>query len=476
MARIQTKFDHTLVQSDIIIGLTNSSKDEAGDHYEENKPEIQQTSIYGVQAPLIMVNNTVVDFPDILYFSLKCDGILPEVQMTVKERRGLLTTFDTPGIDNELRVQVLPKFDDKYKKINLTFYITSMSIDDSEEGIISISGSYKSPKFTSDQIKSFGEIDTYTLFETIAKEVGLGFASNIETSEEDKRWIYCPNMSYQNLLDQEIRFSSNVNMKILDYWIDPWNNLTLVDIYERYNAKDQEEDMMLWVTGQNAEITEGNKPEPMKTPAILNNHPSSKTSELYVNSYDISNSPGSQMGSGTDKLYSIYEDVKSEHIDHLIQDGATKKDIFTKFEYLGELYGEYNYLLSSKIRSGFLQKIDSNETITVALNYPLLGILRGNRVNFVWYKNDDMVSGFEENLKNEEIVGETQVSDPQINNLQTDGNFETDNGSFIIDKSVSGQYYINGWELEFADMKWKHILTLSRSTLEKPQIMNKKDE
>lgn len=474
MSRIQTKFDHTLEQSEIIINLTNTSKDEAGEHYTDNKQEVQQTSIYGIQAPLIMVNNVVVDFNEIISFELDCSGILPTVSMEIKERKGLITSFDTPGIDNELRVQVIPKFDDKYKKINLTFYITNM-FTSSES--ISIMGKYKAPSLTSSQIKSFGEINTYDLCEIIAKETGLGFASNIESNDGNKRWIYCSNKSYLDLLNHEIKFSS-FDYNIFDFWIDPWNNLTLVDIYERYNAKDKEEEMMLWVTGQNKEMDEGNQPEPMEVPAIINNHPNSKTSELYADSYNISNTPSAQLAKGTDRLYSIYEMEKYEYMDHLIQDGSTKKDIFVNFEYLGEVYGSYNYLLSNKLREDFLQKIRSNESITVSLNYPLLGLLRGNKVDLIWYKNDDNTKNLGEKLDEFGITNSTntKVEDPLINNLQTDGKFKTDNGGFEIDKSISGQYYINGWVLKFEESKWQHVLTLSRSTLEKPKIIDSENE
>ena len=471
MSRIQTKFDNTLKQSEIIINLTNSSEEEMGKYYQDNKQEIQQTSVYGIQAPLIMVNNIVIDFIDILSFNLRCDDILPSISVEVRDRKNLISTFNTPGIDNELRVQILPKFDDKYKKINLTFYITSMNID---ENIISIIGDYKLPDLTSDRLKSFGEIDTYNLFETIAKDIGLGFATNTK-SNDNKRYIYCANESYENLLNREINYS-NEDDQILDYWIDPWNNLTLVDIYERYNATDKDEEMMLWVTGENREVEEGNKSTPMEVPAILNNHISSKTSELYVEKYNITNSPGQQMYSGTDRLYSIYEEDLKEYKDYMIQDGSVKKDIFTKFEYMGEVYGKTNYLISRCKRNDFLQKIQSNETVNITLNYPLLGLLRGNRVNFVWYINDDMTKGLHDSLKDFDMVKNKPIQDSQISNLQNGGTFETDDGGFILDNSISGQYYINGWVLKFENKKWEHILNLSRSTLNKPEIIDTKNE
>ena len=216
MSIIQVKFAHKLKQSDIIIPLTNSSKSEMGDAYTKNQTEIQQTLVYGIMSPLIMVNNIVVDVVDVVDFELKSVDVTPTVNLTIKDRYKLLTTLDTPGIDNELRIQILPKFEDKYKKINLTFYITNFKQNGE---YLSIRGEYKIPKFLSSNIKSFGEINTYSLYESIATETQLGFASNIEFNDGDKRWVYCDNKSYKELLDKEIQ-RSGVDTQILDYWID----------------------------------------------------------------------------------------------------------------------------------------------------------------------------------------------------------------------------------------------------------------
>lgn len=471
MGKIQVKFDNTLKQSDIIVRLTNSSKDESGDNYKNNQQEIQQTSIYGIQAPLIMVNNIVVDFSDVIYFNLKSIDTLPTVQMTIRDRKRLLTTLDTPTIDNELRVQILPKFDDKYKKINLTFYITSMRC---QNDIINISGEYKVIPFISDSIKSFGEINTYQLFETIAKETGLGLASNMDSNDKDKRFIYCDNKSYENLLSREIRRSGS-DLQICDYWVDWWNNLTLVDIYERYNTIDSEKDMMLWVAGQNKEMTEGNKIMPLEVPAVLNNHPTNETSELYTPTYSISNNMGVQKYTGTDRVFSVYEDSKTEYLDYLIQDGSVEKDIFKKYEYLGEVYGEYNYLLAEKKRDSFLQKISSNETIKVTLKTPLLGLLRGNKVNFLWYINDDHTKNLFDTLKKNKLIQKTSTDIPIIDALPNEEESETNDGSFIKDESISGQYLIVGQEMKFENMEWSYILTLCRSNISKPKLI-KEDE
>lgn len=465
MSLIQVKFDNTLQQSDIIIHLSNSSKAEAGENYIKNQQEVQQTLIYGIQSPLIMINKIVVDFTDVIDFELKCTDITPTVSIIARDRYKLSSTLDTPGIDNELRIQILPKFEDKYKKINLTFYITSIRFDND---IIFIKGEYKAPMFTSSNFKSFGELSTYGLFKTIATETGLGFASNMEENENDKRFIYCDNKPYLDLLKHEIQ-RSGIDMQICDYWIDWWNNLVLADIYERYNATDTDDDMQIWIADQNKEIMEGSEMSPVQIIASFTNHPAIKASELYVKNYHISNKPGSQMYQGTDRVYTTYEQPKSEHMDYLIQDGDVQQDIFTKYEYLGEVYGEYNYLVAGKKREAFLQKIQSNETVEIVLQTPLLGVMRGNRVNFLWYINNTSIQNYHTNLKE---------GGQMIENIETNIPLNTNNDEiksydeFILDTSISGQYLVMGCKMKYIDAKWEYTLILKRPTSMKPKILN----
>lgn len=466
MAIIQVKFDSTLKQSDIIVPLTNSSRDEAEEVYTQNRPAVQQTAVYGIQSPLIMINNIVIDFSDVLLFELSCVYDTPSVKLVVRDRYKLISTIDTPSVDNELRIQILPKFEDKYKKINLTFYITRSSVSGN---IIDIRGEYKLSKFTSDNIKSFGEISTYQLIEKIAQETGLGLASNVADSN-DKRYIYCNNKSYNDLLQSEIEMSGS-DMQVYDYWIDWWNNIVFADIYERYNATDSDDDMQIWVSGQQKEMEEGSEIQPQKVVASFNNHIANATTELYIKDHSIINNSGEQMYSGTDRVYSIFNSETGEYSDYLIQDGDTQKDIYTKYEYLGEVYGEHDYLLSKVKRNAFLQKIRSNETIEIILRTPLLGVMRGNRCNLLWYINDDMVDNMKETMSEAGVIQE----DLDTNIPLTVGDNVEDNngsGSFTLDKTKSGQYLITACVIGFEEGEWSYKVTLCRPTSAKPVIIN----
>ena len=365
MSIVKLEFDNKLKKTPIIVPLVSSSKQEAGDSYQDtNLTDKAQTSVFGIQVPLIQINSIVIDFDAVQYFSLKSTNKLPELNLIVEDRYELITNIDKVTNDNELRVQIIPRFDNTYKKIDLTFYITNIQVIGKS---IKLSAAYKVSDLIKSQFKSFGEIDTYSIFKEIALETNLGFATNI-AKLDDLRYIYCDHKSYYELLNNEINFA-NSTKHIIDWWVDFWDNINLVDIKERYNTIDPDKDLQVWISGQVDEVTVNTKLEPIKTDAVINNIPGMNNSELYFKSYKIQNNSGAQLSSGTDKVYSIYEDSNVEYKDYLIQDGDVKQDIFLKYDYMGENYGEYNYLLAKPLREAFLQKINT-ETIVVTLQSP----------------------------------------------------------------------------------------------------------
>lgn len=467
MGKINVKFDNKLKQSDIVIPLTNSSINESGKNYKDNQPEIQQTLVYGIQAPLIMINNIVIDFNEVIEFSLKSIGPLPSVSMVVRDRFNLINTLDNPNLDNEIRIQILPKFENAYKKINLTFYISNIRISNS---IITLTGLYKLPKFTSSQFKAFGKVSMYDLCKSIATEIGLGFASNLEGLDDD-RYIYCDNKSYMELISKEITHSSiykkssdlnDKKLQVMDWWIDLWNNLNLIDIHERYLSVDKDEDMQIWVTNQPFSVKEDDIITPIQTVATLTNHPSMRNTELYASKIDTKNKTGAQVNGGTDKVFSIYFNDKLEYMDELVQDGDVQKDVFMRYEYLGEVYGDYNYLMAEKIRNSFIQKINS-ESIEVTIKSPLLALVRGNKVNVIHYINDSMLESKKEHLEDGGVIGDIYSNIPL--------NINDDNSDFKIDKTISGQYLITASHIKFSNNSWEYTLTLNRPNSSKPKVI-----
>ena len=465
MSVVMLEFDNTLDKSSIVIGLASSSKAEAGENYQDpNQTDKAQTSVFGIQTPLIMINTTVIDFDAVYYFSLKSKDRLPELTLTVEDRYQIISNIDKPGNDNEVRVQVIPRFDNAYKKIDLTFFISDIQVMGS---MIQLTCSYKLSALTSSKYKTFGEIDTYNLFKQIASESCLGFATNLAPLN-DSRYTYCDNKSLFELMNEEIQYS-NATEHIIDWWVDLWDNVNLVDIKERYNSVDPDEELQVWVAGQVNEVGADNETEPLNVTAVLNNLPMYKNSELYVKEYSIKNSPGMNISHGTDKVYGVYEENNAEYFDYLIQDGDVKKDIFAKYAYVGENYGSYNYVLAKQLREAFIQKINT-ETITVTLQSPMLGLMRGHKLNFIRYTNNDMLENKMAVLEEQGLLNRNIESNIPLNEYEVKQ--DSGNGNYKIDRTVSGQYLILDVNIIYTNKQWEYILTLVKPASTTVSILN----
>ena len=127
---------------------------------------------------------------------------------------------------------------------------------------------------------------------------------------------------------------------------------------------------------------------------------------------------------------------------YFVQDGDVSNDIFFKFDYIGECYGDYNYLLQRCYREAFLQKINS-EYMEVTLNVPCLGLMRGSKVNFTSFVNDsrienkfevsyfiDYVNFDEDDIKASELFGlESENEITQMTVEEVKSQVEEMNGS-----------------------------------------------
>ena len=84
----------------------------------------------------------------------------------------------------------------------------------------------------------------------------------------------------------------------------------------------------------------------------------------------------------------------------------------------------------------------------------MLGLIKGDHVNLWWY---DIANKTAENLDTSSITSNTAIPDDTDNKLG-------DEVSAIINKTISGQYYIVDVEFNYlGDMVWNNKYILSRS-------------
>lgn len=438
-----------------------------------NPSEIQQTKVFGLLCPILALNSVAVDWMDIEKFELDFTSTVPRVRFAFHDRASILNKFSNPGNDNELRIEIIPPVDNTYKKINLSMICNEIGIVD---GVCRGTGELMVPEFTKSQFKGYGQKTTFEIFDMISTETGLGFASNIEATE-DTRYIQCQHQSYKDLLDNEIEKSGSSETHVYDWWIDAWNNLVLCDLYDRVNDEDSEEDMKIWATANVNAASVNSDPEPVETLAIFTNHPAYENSDLYVTGYNVQNAPATQ-ARGNAVVLSVYEENKKEYIDHYIADGDIQKNEFIRFEYAGEVYGDYNYLIAQKAREVYLKKVKS-EVVVIHTTKPQLSIMRGDQLRFVWYDGDMYNSMVQDNL---EEVGGVRTKDDLKSEIgwlaEWDLHDEVTDNPMRLNMQYSGQYTCIGQYIIYSKNtnSWDCWLYLTRPASKRPKILNDLDK
>lgn len=462
MSQILVKIDPSIEIPEISMPLEYTSADESGSYTDENHTDIMQTKVIGIMTPIIAVNETVINFTDIINMSLKNSDIYPTLTCTIIDRHNLLRDLNPTYPDNSLQLILVPPFDGAYKKISIVFYITNIYI---KNQTAYISAKYKLPAFTDSLLKSFGNISIYTLCEKVCGLTSLGFATNVTESTENTHYVYASNKSIEQLLQEEKTFFS-AERNIYNFWIDFWHHLVLVDEYERYNSQDTDEEMMVWVGEKNYEMGMLTNVKPIKIAAVITNHPFLSHNELAATSYHVITRPSISASCGSDNVITYYDDELGEYLDILLQDGDTKKDIFVKYEYLGEDFS--NILLSNAYYNKYTQKM-SIDTIEITIGSPALCLMRGSKINFLWYKTDQI-----ESQKEQDLIDLGVISEPTPF-VEDDESIETPDetmGQLKIDNVISGQYYIIKTELRYENGEWKNILTCGRPFSQKNKLID----
>lgn len=431
---IKVKFDNNLPDVEVEKPLYPTSPEEGG----SDASDVSEIKVTGTYTPLIKFNDKTIQWQDVLSMTLGCTGFTPTLSLTIIDHNNVIMMLDTPGPDNSVIVEILPKFDKIYKKIKLSFYVTNIR-NNTYEKTINIEGIYNCKGLNDCNLESFGKISTYKFYEQIAQRLKLGLCSNIDDSG-DERWIYMDSNTFLDSLQQELQYGGTSEC-ILDGWIDLWNNINIVNLRDLYSGAPDKLDK-IWVTSNLITFDTKVTDDPIEIDPIITNDFSRKVSSMYIDNYTTLSSNKSNSIFGTDRAINIFNIDNELNQSLLIQDGSgVKEDVFIKYYYNGEYIGEDNngnYLYQQELIDSFKQKINNN-VISVRLGQPCLGLMRGGKVNLEWYDDSDMNADVYH--KGKEIKSNIDLVSNFIEDEDLDLDLPT---AVILNRKISGQYYIKG--------------------------------
>lgn len=197
----------------------------------------------GAMLPMIrFVNAYTVPDDQIMEMEISQSGFLPRCRIVIWDKNHLLTNLYYPVFDPIVSVYV-KSHHPSLKPLRNDFLITSINsvIQDDQSKVYYIDGELYIPRIYDNVSKSYPNVKSTDCLKAICTDLGLGYASNEETTNDVMTWIN-PNMSYYMFIKEEVtKRAYKDDNSFFTCFIDRYYNLNFVNV-EKQMAQDSDFD------------------------------------------------------------------------------------------------------------------------------------------------------------------------------------------------------------------------------------------
>lgn len=243
----------TIVLDELAIEDPLKSDDKNSVRDSGNREEIDR----GFGTPLVKINAFIVK--NFEYFRLDLTDKIPSLifRFTPENETFLYTSYPKDG---DLVCLFIRSTSELYKPIRMDLLVTEVLNQfptgrhpedhqkDRYAGTFTIKAQMRVPGLLQHVSKSFKGKTSFETMRTIAKELGLGFASNEKSTDDKMDWI-CPNKTYFKFLDDVCNSSWLGEEDFFDWWIDHNYVLNFVNLRRQLLEKSKNVDKVLLPLG-----------------------------------------------------------------------------------------------------------------------------------------------------------------------------------------------------------------------------------
>jgi hypothetical protein len=262
----------------------------------------------GFGMPLIKINSYVVR--NLSYFKLDLAGKIPSLifRFTADSENFLYTSYPKDG---DIVCLFIRSVSQLYKPIRIDLLVTEVlnqftppklgsfgknpDKKDTVYPTFTIKAQMRIPGILQHVCKGFNNKTSFEVLREIAKELGLGFASNVKGTNDRMNWI-CPNKTYYKFIDDVCNSSWESEEDFFDWWIDSGYVLNFVNLKKQLLEKSKDDTQVLIPNGVEkglgGGLTSNDKPDEYKLPLFFTNDPKYKKYPIYVRTYSVKNAAG----------------------------------------------------------------------------------------------------------------------------------------------------------------------------------------
>jgi hypothetical protein len=419
---------------------------------------------FGAYRPIVFINGYYVE-KYLRYFELDLNGFIPVVRFTFDMLNPTFISINYPK-DGDIVSVYIRSWISTYKPIRMDFNILSVKSTPSnnsegENITFTILGEARIPGLYSEVSKAYRMSTSYETLFDVSQELGLGFSSNDSGLVDKMTWI-CPNLSYYDFIRDVTSRSYKDDRSFFHCWIDPYYNLSFVNLNNQLTASDYEQNVRFIQGMGNGSIddTSFTKTEltELESPLIFTNLNGYGDVPFFISGYTlISNSGNITNNYGYIQEVQFYdnsvvtenykekyikytlETVTSENVSEnlVLQKGRAKEKEY-QLEIRKNWYGTLNPLPNGAVHENFIQALVQNDfnsadltkfTLQITVQGYFAGAYKGQAVPVSIYANKQGL----------------RKSNTGVNNNQ---NTQQDINP-VMDMFLSGIYIIMGMQIKY---------------------------
>lgn len=418
------------------------------------------------QSPFVIFNGLIIDYSQIIDFKLSNDDFLPKLQMVYKDVSNKMIDSLFPLDDSIISVYIKSP-SDSLRPIRMDFKIMKFKPQkngtNNEQIIYDIVG-YLDVSALYFTIFCSYKGTSFDVIQQMCKEMGLGFASNISSTNDKQAWINPANSKIEFIQDI-VESSYKGDESFMVSYIDLYYNLNFIDVESQFS--DETKDLKGIMN--DTFILKNNK-ETIAS-LFLTNHPDEYQTANYISRYNILNeSTAVNLDIGYFGALRYYKKIERE-LDifnvNALYDTANDDTIVLKSnsnttpENLSNFGGSHTYYgtidtdnmhenyhyatIQNKMNLNFLQKV----RMKVVLSKPNFNLYRFQMISVKLYKMQEIDSKLRYN------------NNAKINDLANKNIYEDK-----LNMRLSGDWMITGINYCFSNSNgWEQEINLARREL-----------
>jgi hypothetical protein len=299
------------------IFVEDSESKESEEKYQGNlrKLDTKMSSRAGSVFPIVAINSLIMGDDEINDLEIDMSGKIPRLMMNFSDNSNHFA-ISSPIDGDVISVYIRPADADNQKPIRIDFIIQSI-LSEPKNKVYFISGIMKIPKFYTETYKSFPNNTSFEHLGDICEELGLGFASN-EESTDDSMTRIIPSDSYETFIDDTVGSAYKDDDSFFDWYIDPYYYLCFVNLNKQFSLEDKTEPINIsdsFPTSGRMGASENQDPDQQKGSLVLTNLTSMAGKNVYIENYSLDNSAGNIWMDNGYKRYAQWMEIEESSIE-----------------------------------------------------------------------------------------------------------------------------------------------------------------